>query len=82
MTGRELILYILENGLENEPVFENDSFIGFMTVADAAKRLNVGRATIYALISEGKLDYIILDEVYLISANSKLISDRTNAQTA
>ena len=31
MTGRELIVYILENGLENEPIFKNGKPIGFIT---------------------------------------------------
>ena len=39
MTGRELILYILENGLENEPVIKNGTFVGFMTVTQAAEKM-------------------------------------------
>ena len=30
MTGRELILYILQNGLENEEVFKDGIFVGFI----------------------------------------------------
>jgi hypothetical protein len=60
MTGRELILYILENGLENEPVFKNGTFVGFMTVTQAAEKLDVGLATIFAWNTMGKLDGMLL----------------------
>ena len=39
MTGRELILYILSNGLENEPVFKDGKFIGFMTEEEARESI-------------------------------------------
>ena len=42
MTGRELIIYILENDLENEPVFQDDKLIGFLNEREAAVKLNVG----------------------------------------
>lgn len=35
MTGRDLILYILMNNLEDEPVFEEGKFIGFVTDVEA-----------------------------------------------
>ena len=60
MTCRELVLYILENGLENEPVFKNGTFVGFMTVTQAAEKLDVGLATIFAWNTMGKLDGVLL----------------------
>ena len=36
MTGKELILYILQNNLENEQVFRNGIFIGFMDETETA----------------------------------------------
>ena len=60
MTGRELIMYILENGLENEPVFQNGTFVGFMTVTQAAEKMDVGLATIFAWNTMGKLDGVLL----------------------
>lgn len=48
MTGKELILYILQNNLENTIVLENCFFVGFMTEDEAAVRFNVGVATIRA----------------------------------
>lgn len=46
MTGRDLIIYILENNLENEPVFADDKLLGFMNVHEAALKFGVGSATI------------------------------------
>ena len=43
MTGRDLIIYILENGLEDEPVFKDGKFIGFITTGEAAVQCNVLR---------------------------------------
>jgi hypothetical protein len=56
MTGRELIIYILQNGLEDEPVFKNGKFIGFTTPEELAVKLDVGTATISAWIHQGRLD--------------------------
>lgn len=48
MTGKELILYILQNNLENTVVLEDGFFVGFMTEDEAAAKFNVGVATIRA----------------------------------
>jgi hypothetical protein len=48
MTGKELILYILQNDLENEVVIDNGIFIGFMTEEEAAVKFGVGVATVRA----------------------------------
>lgn len=48
MTGKELILYILQNNLEDTVVLDGGVFIGFMTEGDAAVKFNVGVETIRA----------------------------------
>lgn len=48
MTGKELILYILQNNLEDTIVLKDGFFIGFMTEEEAAAKFNVGVATIKA----------------------------------
>ena len=48
MTGKELILYILQNNLEDTVVLKDGFFIGFMTEEDAAVKFGVGTATIRA----------------------------------
>ena len=75
MTGRDLILYILSNGLENEPVFKNGKFIGFITDAEAAEKLDVGVATVWAWVAQGRLDgtyFKTMHEGMLVPANCKL----------
>lgn len=51
MTGKELILYILQNNLENTVVLEDGFFVGFMNEEEAALKFNVGVATIRAWYS-------------------------------
>ena len=63
MTGRDLIVYILENNLEDEPIFENGKFIGFITLEEAAVKMGVGTATVKALV-----DLNIIKGVYANSA--------------
>ena len=48
MTGKELILYILQNNLENVVVLQDGFFVGFMTEGDAAVKFGVGVETIRA----------------------------------
>ena len=74
MTGRDLIIYILSNGLEDEPVFKNGKFIGFLTDAEAAAKMNVGTATIWAWVAQGRLDgtYFKSVEGMYIPANCNL----------
>ena len=69
MTGRELIIYILKNDLENEPVFKDGKFIGFITVVEAARNLNVGIATIYTWISQGLVDCLVIGGIVYIPAD-------------
>lgn len=71
MTGRELILYILENGLEDEPVFKNGVFIGFTTPEQVAINENVGQATVHAWVKQGRLDSEAVREGIYIPLNYK-----------
>lgn len=73
MTGRDLILYILQNGLEDEPVFDykTHKFLGFMTISEAAVKFDVGVATVWVWIEQGWLSYIRLGDMIYIPANVK-----------
>ena len=72
MTGRELILYILENKLENEPVFKDGKFLGFLTVSEFAAKWDVGEETVRAWVDFGFVNGIIIyDEIY-IPCNAKI----------
>ena len=48
MTGKELILYILQNNLENTVILEDGFFTGFMTAEEVAVKYNVGVETVNA----------------------------------
>ena len=69
MTGKELIMYILQNGLEDEPVFKNGEFIGFVSEMEFAKRMNVGVATVQTWIRMGIVDAVKIGKVRYIPAN-------------
>ena len=56
MTGKELILYILENDLENEDVIKDGVFIWLMDEKEAAIKFDVGVATIRSRYVYGLLD--------------------------
>lgn len=76
MTGRELIIYILENNLEDVSIIENGKFVGFMTVEEAAEKFDVGTSTVRAWITRGLLKSVtIYDNVYIPinAADPKLI---------
>ncbi len=75
MTCRDLIVYILTNGLEDEPVFKDGKFVGFMTKEEAAVKLNTGIATIEALVGRDMLEGIQVNETVYIAANSCLLSE-------
>ena len=67
MTGKELILYILENDLENEDVIKDGIFIWLMDEKEAAVKFDVGVATIRAWYVCGQIDGIkIGDHLYFL----------------
>lgn len=66
MTGRDLIIYILEHNLENEVVYENGKIPGLMSISEAATTLGVGIATIGALIEMDKIGYVeFINDTYV-----------------
>lgn len=71
MTGRELIIYILENGLENEPIFKNGKFVGFKTLTEVAEEMNVGKETVRVWCLLNMLPYVEVDGKFLIPGNYK-----------
>jgi len=69
MTGRDLIIYILENNLEDEPMFKDGRVLGFITIGEAAEKMNVGLATVLALINRGRLKYVVIGNAIYIPSN-------------
>lgn len=72
MTGRDLIIYILENGLEDSPIFENGVFIGLMTEEQAAVKFHVGAETVRAWHALGMLNGIKIGDMVYIFVNAQL----------
>lgn len=46
MTGKDVIIYILENGLLDKNVFEDGHFMDFLTEEEIAAKFKVGVETI------------------------------------
>ena len=67
MTGRDLIIYILANGLEDEPVFNDGTLIGFESEAEFAERMDVGIATVRTWVDTGMIEWCIRigDAIYI-----------------
>ena len=66
MTGRDLILYILHNHLEDEIVIRDGKMLGFLSVTDMASRYNVGVATVTTWIDMGYIRAYKIGEIVLI----------------
>lgn len=71
MTGRELILYILQNHLEDEPIFENGRIVGFIDEKEAALKFGVGTATIRVWVNTGVLPGVIISDQWYIPAKAE-----------
>lgn len=83
MTGRELIMYILENHLEDEPVFQNGTFIGYMPDIKFAETLGVGLASVHTWVSLGYVKDVITigDTIYIpINCGVYMASEKTENQ--
>ncbi len=73
MTGRELIIYILENGLENtdvsELIFDTPAFL---TIHEAARKFDVGLATIHTWVQHGYLKAYVVNGGLKIPATAEV----------
>ena len=72
MTGREFIIYILENRLEDEELFKNGKIPGFMTYEEAAKKFDVGIHTIETWVEFKYLPHIRIGSTCYIPENAEL----------
>lgn len=67
VTGKELILYILQNDLENEIVVKDGVFIWLMTEEEAAIKFDVGVSMVRAWYACGMLSGTkIGDQLYFL----------------
>lgn len=67
-TCKDLVIYIIENGLLDEPIIENGKLPGFMTILEAAAKFEVGESTIRSWIQMGVLDSIKIENTIYIPA--------------
>lgn len=71
-TCRDLINYILENHLEDEPIHqENGVIVGFETIEEAAKRLEVTDSIIKVWINQGKIDGLLVNGNVIVPKDCK-----------
>ena len=82
MTGKELIIYILQNDLENEVVIKDGIFVWLMDEEEAAVKFGVGVATIRAWYDWGMLSGTkIGDRLYFLrNTNDPRKKDDTHKQ--
>lgn len=71
MTGRELIIYILQNGLEDKDIFADGTFLDLMTVNEAAAKFEVGVFTVLAWYHNGCIRGISIGDSVYIFKDSK-----------
>lgn len=72
MTGRDLIIYILENNLLDDPVFNDGKILGFMTIDEAAVKFGYGIETIKAWIQLNWVSCLIIDNTILIPMDAEI----------
>ena len=76
MTGRELIIYILQNHLEDEVFFEDDRIPGFMSTEEVALKIGVGTATVRSMYDIGMLRGIkIGDSLYFLNSGGEIVNE-------
>lgn len=67
VTGREMIIYILANGLEDEEVIKDGRIMGFIRDDDLAVQLGYGPSTVKALIVIGDIpNGVNIDDRYFV----------------
>ena len=72
MTGRELIIYILQHNLEDEEIFKDGIFIGFANEEEAAVMLGVGIASVRAGVMLGVIPgFMIGNKAYIIKEETR-----------
>lgn len=76
MTGRDLIVFILQHNLEDEPVFKNGKLLGFKTVEETALKLGTGIATVRAWAESGMLFSVCIDGVIYIADELFKLEDK------
>lgn len=73
-TGRDLIIYILQNNLEDKPIATENSLLGFINIAEYAARNNMGISTAVAMFHLGKIPgFMIGSSIFVYEGGIKWI---------
>lgn len=72
MTGRELIMWILENHLEDKVLFDDGEVYGFTSIKKAAAELEVGEATVKTWMAMNEIAPCIIGGTVYISIQDML----------
>lgn len=71
MKGRDLIIYILENHLEDVDVLSDLKNLGLYSVEEVAALNNVGKATVETWCNLGRFKYVTIgSRVYVLYGGS------------
>lgn len=73
MTGRDLIIYILQNKLEDEVIVKDGVFVGMTSVEEVAAKCGVGVATVKAWYELGAIKGIKFGETLYLFNNPENI---------
>jgi uncharacterized membrane protein YjfL (UPF0719 family) len=68
-TGRDLIIYILANNLEDKPIYKDGKLLGFVNIYEAAAIANVGVNTIFAWLRLGRIEGVVIGGELFIPAD-------------
>lgn len=71
MTGRDLIVFILQNNLENIVVFNDGRIPGLMTVGEAAAKWHTGESTVKSLYVMDKIRGVTIGSDLYIYADQE-----------
>lgn len=78
ITGRDLVMYILKNKLEDKPINDIWCLKSFITAKQAAVRYNVGEETIKAWFAMGRLNGIQIGKtIYVTPVTTEYIKGLT-----
>lgn len=70
MTGRDLIMFILQNNLLDTEFFTNGKIPGLMTVEEAAVKFNTGTITVEIWFTRGDVRGIVIGKKLYIYENA------------
>lgn len=82
MTGRDIIIFIMENRLENVDIFK-EPLPGYITAEEFAERMDVGLATIDVWLKTGKITCIQLESgCYIQESYEKILKEAKNEEVS